>query len=187
MARPQKYNWAEIQHYYKAGMKQAEICKKFNVPKNTLSERVKIEKWIVSEQSKTKINEVIRAVEAVSELSVSEQKAVSEIIEERMKSRQLFTKSALTNQSLANLALKAIQNNIINERDPNKKAAISLAMLPALESHGKVTERNKNIVLGKEPENNTNVTVNTAVSATAVTTATTQEEASKVYLDLIGR
>lgn len=185
MARPQKHNWDEIYNYYKAGMKQAEICKKFNISKGTLSEKVKLDKWEVSEHVSERVKQVITAVNAVSELPQSEQRAVSEIIEDKIKSRQMFTKSALNNQGIANLALKAIQNNIINERDPNKRAAISLAMLPALESHGKVTERNKNIVLGKEAE--TSVTVNTAVNTTAVATATTQEEAAKVYLDLIGR
>ena len=174
MPRPAKHNWEEIKNYYMAGMSQAEICKKFKISKSTLSERVKIDTWEVSEQMTKRVNAVVTAVEAVSELSVTEQKAVSEIVEDKLKHRALFTKSALNNQAITNLALKAINDNIIKEKDPANKAVKAMLALQSLETHGKITERNKNIVLGKEAE--TNVTVNAQTNVQNNNVSLTKEQ-----------
>ena len=184
--RPDKHNWEEIHNYYKAGMSQAEICKRFTLSKSTLSEKVKKDKWVVSEQVTERLKGVISAVEAVSELSVGEQRAVSEIVDETLKRKEVFNKSALGNQSVANLALNAIRDAIVAEKDVNAKATRAMMLLPALESHGKITEKNKTVVFGKEPD--TNVVVNNAVqqnmSVQHLSDDELAEQASKFGIEL---
>lgn len=163
MARPQKHNWEEIRNYYEAGMTQAEISKKFNISKGTLSERIKIDKWVVSEQVTERIDGVISAVKAVSELSESHQKAVTGIIDDKLKKKNLFDNSALANQQLANIIITSITQQIKDEQDIKKRISLGMSAMPVLESHTKITRENKSIVLGKEPDPQMNVTVNTAV------------------------
>lgn len=66
MARPSKHNWEEIRKHYEAGKNQAEIVLEFECPKSSLSEKIKSENWIQSEQVKAYIK---------GSLEVNEQKA----------------------------------------------------------------------------------------------------------------
>lgn len=47
MARPSKYNWTSIQEAYEKGFDKDEICKKFNIPKSHLTNKINSEKWVV--------------------------------------------------------------------------------------------------------------------------------------------
>ena len=67
MARPSKYNWSSIERDYKAGVAKTDLRKRYGVPRNTLDERIRNEKWEVS----------AHAVKAMSHLrEVSEQIAI---------------------------------------------------------------------------------------------------------------
>ena len=113
--------------------------------------------------------------------------AIVNAVEERTKEMLFFKNTALKSQTISNLALSAIHETITSEKEPKARATKAMLMLPALETHGKITERNKNIVLGKDAD--TKVTVNTAVQQNVqqIGEVSTQEEATRVYLDLMGK
>lgn len=69
MARPSKYDWADIKKHYEAGMSQPEIVVEFKCPKSSLSERVKKEGWTVNELAVSTVKGKIEVSEQVNELN----------------------------------------------------------------------------------------------------------------------
>lgn len=69
MARPSKYDWADIKKHYEAGMSQPEIVAEFKCPKSSLSERVKKEGWVINELAVSTVKGKIEVSERVSELN----------------------------------------------------------------------------------------------------------------------
>lgn len=164
MARPTKHNWEEIKRYYESGMPQADICKRFSLSSGRLSENIKKGEWVVSEIVTEKAKTVERALEAITEIPKTHLKAVNDVIEDIVKKRKdMFDNSALANQSLYNLILSTFSEQIKLEKDPKKKLSLGMSAIPILESHSKTTAQNKSTLFGKQPEAQTNVTVNTAI------------------------
>ena len=170
MARPQKHNWNLIQKYYEAGMTQTEITKKFNISKGTLSEKVKLEKWGVSEQVTERINNVVTASKAVSELPAQEQRIATEIIEEKLKRNKAIDGTAF---KLLKKTLALIDDaETLKDMKDGAEAVIRIKEVLLPESKKPEIMQEVNLHL-----NNANVQQN----------ITTQEEAAKVYMDLIGK
>lgn len=94
MARPSKHNWVEIEDYYRSGMPSPQICKKFGISKSSLSERIKQYEWVVSEQITELTNNAAMAVKSISELPKGQQRAVTEIIEEKLRFSSLINGNA---------------------------------------------------------------------------------------------
>lgn len=190
-------DWELVRAYFEAGCSLSDIVSRDEVKiksRSQISKRANKDGWLKSDEKKQLVN---REVAVKSELfdikkqketlKETEQKVHNELVDEKTKHLELFKNAGLANQAIANMSLKAIQASIMAEKDPNTRATKAMLMLPALETHGKITERNKNVVLGKDAE--TSVTVNTAVqqSVHQIGEVSTQEEATRVYLDLIGK
>lgn len=188
-------DWELVRAYFEAGCSLADIVARDEVKiksRSQISKRANKDGWVKSDEKKQLINREVAVKSELSDikkqketLKETEEKVHNALVDERTKHIELFQKSALKNQSLTNLALNAISDNITTEKDPANRAIKAAMMLPALEQHGKITERNKNIVLGKDAE--TNVTVNTAVQASVqqIGEVKTQEEATRLYLDIM--
>lgn len=131
--------------------------------------------WLAKEHnlSKATINKFCKGVEQVNvdlvnaqvaiktELAPqSEQKvnAVNELVDERTRHLIYFQNSAMRNQKLANEVL---------EREAQKSGDDALGMV-ALEAHARITGRNKETVLGKQPENAIQINNNQPPSAVSV-------------------
>lgn len=170
MARPEKHNWKEIEHYFRAGMQQSEICKKFNISSGRLSTAAKDKGWIVSEEVKERVNSVVTAIKAVSELPAGEAKAASEIIEEKLKRNKAIDGTAF---KLLRKTLALIDNaETLKDMKDGADAVIRIKEVLLPESKKPEIMQEVNLHL-----NNANVQQN----------ITTQEEAAKVYMDLIGK
>ena len=79
MARPQKYDWQKIEIDYKAGLSQAELHYKYEVPYNRLSERCK--EWEQSEHAKAIIKSFDEVSEQVTELKGSNPELVQPVLD----------------------------------------------------------------------------------------------------------
>jgi len=92
-----------------------------------------------------KVNTTVAINKELSKESEQEVNAVNSVINERTKHEIYFLKSALKNQQLANSKIDSKSN------------------LSELETHSRITSKNKDTVLGKEPKtvvNNTNAQQN---------------------------
>jgi hypothetical protein len=89
-----------------------------------------------------KVNTQVSILSALSGESEQEVKAINKAVQEKTKHLQFFQNSALKNQAIANKKL--------NDSMP----------IHELESHSRITQRNKDSVLGKQPDtviNNANI------------------------------
>lgn len=66
MARPLKYNWAEIKEAYNNGIGKQVISKKYNVALKTLSNKISLEKWEVMGGLNTHIDEFKDTLDKIS-------------------------------------------------------------------------------------------------------------------------
>lgn len=176
--------WEKAKAYYEAGKSLAEIKERTGIDRSSISKKAKIQQWKHGANLDI-IEAEVKAVEKKSTLNSTQRKVIDEVVNEKLKHIELFQKSALNNQALANQSLKAIHETLNSEKEPSKRAAKAMLVLPALETHGKITERNKNVVVGKEPD--VKVDNNVTVNAAQISNVTTQEEAARVYMDLIGK
>lgn len=105
MARPQKYDWQKIEIDYKAGLSQAELHYKYEVPYNRLSERCK--EWEQSEHAKAIIKSFDEVSEQVTELKGSNPELVKPVLDIVTQKHPEFKKAmvALSNK-LFNRMLK---------------------------------------------------------------------------------
>lgn len=144
MGRPSKYNWRDIRKHYEAGMTQSEIVKKFGCDKGTLSKKIKQEGWGVSQLANDYISEAIEVNQLKNQLNQQDERVceiADEIIIEKTKYISFFSNSALKNQLMANTALDGIES---------KRDGVSKDDFDSIERHSRITQRNKETVLGKD-------------------------------------
>jgi hypothetical protein len=111
MARPSKHNWEEIKKHYEAGKNQAEIVLEFECPKSSLSEKIKSEKWIQSEQVKAYIKGSLEVNEQKANLIEQDVRIVEiadNIIDEQTRRRGLIFNAT---EALLKKATKMIEKN----------------------------------------------------------------------------
>ena len=82
MGRPSKYDWDNIEKYYKAGYPQKEIIDKFGCPKSSLSERIKKYNWEVNELSEPITKGIIEINEQKANLTELDSEIIP-LIEDR--------------------------------------------------------------------------------------------------------
>lgn len=172
MARPAKYNWELIKKAYEEGIDVDTIADEYSITKKTLQNKISEEKWTISGTLNADIKEfedVLGKISRNTENDPIKQKIAIEKITTILEDNGLIQ----NNRKL----LKLAQSIIVRDRDQINYKNIRNLTAAVRDIEAVVNPR----------ANEQNVTVNTAISATAVATATTQEEASKVYLDLIGR
>lgn len=114
MARPQKYDWAKIEIDYKAGLSQAELHKKYEVPYNLLSERAK--KWEQNEQAKAVIKGFDEVSEVVTELKRTNPELVQPVLDIVTQKHPEFKKAMIAlSGKLFNRMLKIADEATANE------------------------------------------------------------------------
>lgn len=106
-----------------------EIAKKYNTSHTTINKMVKE----LTPKNKSLVSSQIADKVALSQQSFKEVSAVETAVETKTKHIIFFTNSALKNQGLAN------------------KKLIDAISINDLEAHSRLTSRNKDTVLGKEP------------------------------------
>lgn len=143
--------WKKAQGYYEAGLTLAKIKEKTGIARNTISQRAKREQWEHGANV-----DYIEAKELISERKGTKKEHLiniaDEIADERIQHTLFFNNSAMKNQKLANKAIKKIDEEKIDEKS-----------LYFIDSHSKITQRNKETVLGKDKTteiNNTNANQN---------------------------
>ena len=121
-----------------------ELGKKYNTSHVTIG---KIVKGLIPKH-KEKVTTISMMTAELHQESYQEVTAVTKAIDKRTKHLMLFENSALENQRKANLAIASIKDKKIDDKN-----------LYSLETHSRITQRNKETVLGKDKTteiNNTN-------------------------------
>jgi len=140
-----KDQWIKAKTLYEAGLSLSQIKDRTGIARNTVSQRAKKEQWSSgSNADYIEAKEVI----AIKKGTKTEQEIaiLDDIADERTKHLIYFQNSALKNQKYANAAIET------DNDDLNK-----------LEMHSRITQRNKETVLGKDKTaeiNNTNACLN---------------------------
>lgn len=137
------------------GLSQNAIAEKYGVGKATISRLAKKEAWVAGKvehlfQEKKQAIKALQKVERqVEHLNPVFQIAINERIYHELSQEGVFLQSAIENQYLANQELKRLFEQ--GEID-----------ISALEVHSRLSQRNKETVLGKQPE--TAVQVNNSIA-----------------------
>ena len=114
---------------------QQSLGLKYNTSHVTIGKIVKG----LNPKHKDKVTTISAMTAELHQESYKEVTAVTKEIDKRTKHILLFETSALENQRKANLAISKIKDEKIDEKS-----------LYSLESHSKITQRNKETVLGKD-------------------------------------
>lgn len=143
--------WELVRSYYEAGLSLSEIVSRDKVEiksKSQISKRAKLEEWVKSKneqliQKEVLANQEINSIKKQKEtLKETDNSVINEIVDERTKHLLYFQNSAMRNQQIA--------NELLDERAKSKgEDGLSFIMLDA---HSKTTLRNKETVLGKQPD-----------------------------------
>ncbi|MBL0721875.1 MAG: hypothetical protein JJV88_04790 [Sulfurovum sp.] len=67
--RPFKHDWDEAKRCYESGLSQVEIVKRLQVPKSSLSERIKKGNWVLNELASSVVKGKVKVSEQMNELS----------------------------------------------------------------------------------------------------------------------
>ena len=124
-----------ILNQYHIGKSQYQLAKDFNVSPATINKMCKG----IPPRLKDKVNEQVKVHRALGLESESQVKAFDKEVNDRIRHLALFNHSALENQRKANLAIDKIDDKKIDEKN-----------LHSLEAHSRITQRNKETVLGKD-------------------------------------
>lgn len=150
MARPTKYNWNEIEQAYQCGMIKEKIVKKYGVTKKTLENKISAEKWEVTGEVKSAINELsdsLGRVSGVQEKFPEKAHIIAEEVEEKTKHLQFINNLTLKNLSV--MGKKIDGETSINEHkmisETVDKSAITLGVADRHSNSGsQVTVNNQN-------------------------------------------
>ena len=131
---------------------QQALGEKYNTSHVTIGKIVKG----LEPKHKDKVTTISTMTAELHRESYKEVTAVTKAIDRRTQHILLFENSALENQRKANLAISKIEDEKINEKN-----------LYSLDAHSKITQRNKETVLGKDKTvelNNVNTQQNNSLS-----------------------
>lgn len=149
MARLTDDQWESLEADWHTGQySKNELSKRYNISHTSVNKRLKG----VEPKHLEKVSTISTMKAELAKESFKEVSAVETAIDERTKHLVLFNNSALENQRKANLAINSIKDDKVDEKS-----------LYSLEAHSRITQRNKETVLGKDKTteiNNTNATQN---------------------------
>ena len=124
--------------YHTGQFTQRQLSKRYGVSTATVNKLTKG----VEPKHEHRVNTIATMKAELAEESEQERDAVHLAIEEKTKHLILFDSSALKNQKMANKALDSLEEG---EREP------TVDDLQDIEAHSRITQRNKDTVIGKEP------------------------------------
>ncbi len=168
MARLTKEEWQKVRIEYEIkGMSHAELAEKYHLPRSTVAYQSSTKGWIKGKaenavQKKAQIYRDLKAIEKETEHFTAWEKAALDIeARSRAKMQLFFEDSAIKNQKAANsMLMKQVEEGNIC----------------GIESHARITARNRETVLGKTPETQVNVQQNAAQTSTIDLSKLTLEE-----------
>nr|DAV06648.1 MAG TPA: InsA C-terminal domain [Caudoviricetes sp.] len=139
--------WARAKEYFESGVSLSEIENRTNITKGAISKKSVAEKWVKGGAKKQLIAQAVEvrtAKETILNTAVSIE-VHNELVDEATRHLTYFKNAALRNQKKADEMLE--MSDTISD----------------IEAHSRITARNKETVLGKEPQtviNNTNAQQN---------------------------
>ena len=139
--------WARAKEYFESGVSLSEIENRTNITKGAISKKSVAEKWVKGGAKKQLIAQAVEvrtAKETILNTAVSIE-VHNELVDEATRHLAYFKNAALRNQKKADEMLE--MSDTISD----------------IEAHSRITARNKETVLGKEPQtviNNTNAQQN---------------------------
>ncbi|MBS9779911.1 MAG: hypothetical protein KGV51_04720 [Moraxellaceae bacterium] len=155
MARLTNDQWQIVRADYEIqGLSYRELVEKHGISKATISRRANKENWLQGkvEHIVQKKVEVLTELDSISEqvekLPPLEQQTIDKEVAERLAREKIFIDSAMRNQRKADSMLGSAEE------------------LSELNTHSQITARNKETVLGKQPQ--TAVQINNANNGTSV-------------------
>lgn len=147
MARLNKEQWEVARADFEVrGLSMRDIATKYNVNASTVSRRASKEGWtegkaqhIVSKKFNA-IKDLEETQQEMQQLNATQQVAVDAEVAQRLLHEKIFTDAALSNQKVANRNLETWieQEGVVD--------------LEEVERHARITQRNKETVLGKNPD-----------------------------------
>lgn len=156
MAKLTAHQWQTIREDYEVRCKSTiALAKEYGVADTTIQRRLKKDNWS-REKTQYAIDAQVKATKAFTELT-QENAGVAQVasaeVTERLELEGYFTNSIKLNQSMANKKLKAAGAN---------------AELADLDIHSRLTNRNKDGLLGKTPQTQVNIQNNVGSDADAI-------------------
>jgi len=94
--------------------------------------------------------------------------AIEKAVKNRIEYADLFEKSAVRNQKIANTALDAVENMQENAKDEEEKGAIAITSMQMLKDHSQITSKNKDVVIGKDADTQVNIQNNNQLNNISV-------------------
>ena len=138
--------WERAREYFEHGLTLDDISERTGITKGAISKKSRAEKWEKESIKKHILSQAVGVAEAKETLKETAVAVHEELYSERTKYIEFFKKSALVNQKKANAMLEMSDK------------------LSELESHSKITQRNKETVLGKDASQNINVNTQTNIT-----------------------
>lgn len=110
MARPSVYDWSMLQQAYENGISKDEICSKYKIPKNILTNKINKDRWIVKCDINSEINEFSAKLNAITQNS-KDNKIMQEVIADKLNTQLQDNEIIKNNRDLALLLQKKIVDN----------------------------------------------------------------------------
>ncbi len=143
MARLSLQEWEVVKADYEAtNLSLAQLSDKYGVHKSNISKRAKSEGWVKGKtqhlvDKKTKaIKDLYDVSQQSQHLNATARLAIDDEVTKRLELEEIFVNAAKYNQMRANTLLKV-----------DKAASMAV-----LDTHSRLTNRNKETVLGKQPD-----------------------------------
>jgi len=145
--------WSKAREYFEAGLSLSEIVDKTGISKSQLSKKSNAEGWLKGNEKKQLIDDAVRVQAAKATLTKQAIDVHNEIVDERLRYLSFFDKAGLI---ISNAAVSRVQ------AEPDMPMA-------DMRHASEIVAKQRDSVLGKAPDNQTNVQINNALPAVSVT------------------
>ena len=112
MARPSKYNWEAIKDAFESGFTKDEICKKFNVTKATLTNKINKDLWVIKSDVASDIAGIGAELNAVAQ-NYTKHPEIEEMFVARIETITEDNELMVNNRKIA----KMLQGVIVKKRN----------------------------------------------------------------------
>jgi len=145
--------WSKAREYFEAGLSLSEMVDKTGISKSQLSKKSNAEGWLKGNEKKQLIDDAVRVQSAKATLTKQAIDVHNEIVDERIRHLNFFNKVGVI---LSSTAVNRVQ------AEPDMPMA-------DIRHASEIVARQRDCILGKAPDNQTNVQINNALPAVSVT------------------
>ncbi len=125
--------WDKTKSYYEAGLALSDISERVGISKGQISKKAAKEHWSKGNEKKQLIDDAVGVIVQKETLKETDKVVHDELVGERAAKEIFFSTSSMRNQKLTNEVMELDSTNI-----------------NVLEAHSRITQRNKDTVLGKD-------------------------------------